>query len=99
MAKIKKINLRPQMWLVKITVDDPACVFSINPNITFQRLVKASNIKSAIKGASAYCNRKMEEYPGTSFTHCTDEAQPYWYPVRVSLNEPSEQAGFTVTKL
>ena len=99
MAKIKKINLRPQLWLVKITVDDPGCVFSINPNITFQRLIKASNSKSAVKGATAYCNRKMEEYPGARFTHSTDEAQPYWYPVRVSLNEPSEQAGFTVTKL
>jgi hypothetical protein len=99
MARIKRINLQPQLWLVKITVDDPSCVFSINPNITFKRLVKASNSNAAIKGATTYCNRKMEEYPGTRFTHSTDEAQPYWYPVRVNLNEPSEQAGFTITKL
>jgi hypothetical protein len=98
MARIKAINLRPQLWLVKVTVSDPSCVFSINPNISYDKLVKATNINSAVRTAATYCNRKMKEYPGTFFTYSTSEVKPYWYPLRVSYNEPSEKATFTRSK-
>jgi len=98
MARIKAINLRPQLWLVKVTVSDPGCVFSINPNISYDKLVKATNINSAVRTAATYCNRKMKEYPGTFFTYSTSEVKPYWYPLRVSYNEPSEKATFTRSK-
>ena len=62
MAKVKRYSLRPQLWLVKVSVSDPNCIFSINPNISYDKIVKASNGNSAVREAAVYCTRKMKEY-------------------------------------
>jgi len=98
MARIKKYSLLPQLWLVRVTVSDSDCVFSINPNISYLRLVRATNDNAAVRGAATYCNKKMKEYPGTFFTYSTTDVQPYWYPVRVSTDESTEKAVFTKSK-
>ena len=81
MAKVKRYSLRPQLWLVKVSVSDPNCIFSINPNISYDKIVKASNGNSAVREAAVYCTRKMKEYPGTHFTYSTEEVKPYFYPI------------------
>jgi hypothetical protein len=60
MAKIKKISCRPTIWLVRVSVKDPSCTFSINPEISYMRLVKAFNANAALKAAATYCNNKMK---------------------------------------
>ena len=90
--------MRPQLWLVRVTVSDPGCVFSINPNISFDKIIKATNINAAIKNAAIYCARKMREYPGTHFTYSTEEVKPYYYPVREMYKEPSDKTYFTKVK-
>ena len=87
------------MWLVRVTVSDPACVFSINPNISYLRLVRATSSNAALGGAATYCNNRMQEYAGTSFAYSTTDIQPYWYPTRVSTDEPAEKVIFTKSKL
>jgi hypothetical protein len=90
MAKIKKYSLRPQLWLVEISVNDPSCIFSINPKITFDKIIKASNLNAAVRGAAIYCTRKMKEYPGTWFTYSTEKVKPYFYPLRVPFTAESD---------
>jgi hypothetical protein len=87
MAKVKKFSLRAALWTVKITVTDNDCLFSVNGNIEFDKLIKANNENAAVKGAASYCNRKMREYPGTRFSYSTKDVQPYFYPVRVTSND------------
>jgi len=99
MARVKKsFSMRPQLWLVKMTVSDPGCVFSINPNISFNKIIRATNVNAAVKGAAAYCARKMKEYPDTDFTYSTKEVKPYYYPVRQVHEESSDRACFTKVK-
>jgi hypothetical protein len=90
MAKIKKISCRPTMWLVKVSVKDPGCTFSINPEISYMRLVKAFNSNAAVRAAATYCNRKMKEYPGTFFTYSTTEVKAYYYPIYQFKEEARE---------
>jgi hypothetical protein len=97
MAKIKKYSTRPQLWLVKITVEDPSCNFSINPNISYDKIVKASNENSAVRAAATYCNRKMKEYPGTWFKYSTSDVKSYFYPLRVPFTSEND-TGITRTK-
>jgi len=99
MARIKRFSLLPQMWLVRVTVSDPGCIFSINPSISYLRLVRATSSNAALSGAAAYCNNRMRMYPGTSFAYSTTDVQPYWYPIRVSTDEPAEKVVFTRSKL
>lgn len=83
MARAKKLNITrwqpTQHWKVQITVNDPDCLFSINPNITYKRVFKATNPNAAIRAAANYCTRYMKEYPGVEFTYSTQEVEPYRY--------------------
>jgi hypothetical protein len=98
MARIKKTNLIPQNWLVRVFVKDPDCVFSIKPEITFMRLVKATNGNAAVKAAATYCNKRMKEYPGANFSYSTTEVAPYYYPLKQSFNEEKDDR-ITRTKI
>jgi hypothetical protein len=97
MAKIKHYtNCRPQLWLVEISVQDPECKFSIKPAITYDKLIKASNMNSAIRNAATYCNRKMQEYPGTDFNYSTIKVKAYTYPIgRNQASIQEEQTNYT----
>jgi hypothetical protein len=99
MAKVKRYNLRPQLWLVKITVSDPNCVFSINPNISYNKIVKASNDNSAVREAAVYCTRKMKEYPGTHFTYSTENVKPYFYPINNFNRQEEDDTGIKRIKI
>lgn len=90
MAKIKKISCRPTMWLVRVSVKDPSCIFSNNPEISYMRLVKAFNANAAVKAAASYCNKKMKEYPGTSFAYSSSGIEAYYYPVHQFKEEARE---------
>ncbi len=98
MAKIKKTNLIPQNWLVRINVKDANCIFSIKPEITFMRLVKATNGNAAVKAAATYCNKRMKEYPGTDFSYSTTDVAPYYYPMKQSFNEEKNDR-ITISKI
>ena len=78
------------MWLVRVSVKDPGCSFSINPEISYMRLVKAFNANAAVKAAATYCNKKMKEYPGTSFTYSTSGIKASSYPVHQFKEEARE---------
>lgn len=93
MARTKKINIvrrqAPQFWRVEISVEDPDCLFSIKPNITYRRVFKATNPNAAIRAAANYCNKYMEEYKGVYFSYSTKNVDPYYY---ISyLNTETEQ--------
>lgn len=90
MARIKKTNLIPQNWLVRVFVKDPNCVFSIKPEITYMRLVKATNGNAAVRAAAIYCTRMMKEYPSTNFSYSTTEVAPYYYPLKQTFNEEKD---------
>lgn len=83
MARTKKLNItrrQPiQHWKVRIDVEDPECVFSIKPSITYKRVFKATNPNAAVRAAANYCTRYMKEYPGVSFKYSTKEVEPYQY--------------------
>jgi len=98
MAKIKKTNLIPQNWLVRVFVKDPDCVFSIKPEITYMKLVKATNGNAAVRAVATYCNKRMKEYPGTDFNYSTTEVAPYYYPLRQAFNEEKDDR-ITTTKI
>jgi hypothetical protein len=98
MARIKKTNLIPQNWLVRIHVKDANCAFSIKPEITFMRLVKATSGNAAVKAAATYCNKRMQEYPGTDFIYSTTEVTPYYYPLKQSFNEEKDDR-ITISKI
>lgn len=99
MAKVNKYSLRPQIWLVRVTVSDPHCTFSINPNISYDKVIRASNAKAAVKEVATYCIKKMQQYPGTQFTYSADNVAPYYYPVHMSHNEPTDKVFFTKSKI
>ena len=98
MARIKKTNLIPQNWLVRVFVKDPDCVFSIKPEITYMRLVKATNGNAAVRAAAIYCTRMMKEYPSTNFSYSTTEVAPYYYPLKQSFNEEKDDR-ITISKI
>ena len=98
MARIKKTNLIPQNWLVRIHVKDPDCLFSIKPEITYMRLVKATNGNAAVSAAATYCNQRMKDYPGVNFSYSTTEVAPYYYPLKQAFNEEKDDR-ITTTKI
>jgi len=79
MAKINKVSRQLTHHRVKITVNDPECVFSIKPNIEYMRVFKSTNPNAAVRAAANYCNKYMKEYPGTEFIYSTKEVEPYSY--------------------
>lgn len=81
MAKINHVKRKDNIWQVRIDVDDPGCVWNINPKSTFYKIIKANNENAAIRGAATYCNRQMSSFPGTFFTYSTKDVKPYFYAV------------------
>lgn len=81
MAKINRVRAQPQYFKVRIYVDDPDCLFSINPKISYMKAFKAYSENTAIKAAASYCNRYMKEYSGVEFKYSTKEVEPYRYPI------------------
>lgn len=79
MAKIKRVSAAPQYYKVRIDVDDPDCIFSIKPAITYMKVFKAMSENGAVRAAATYCNKYMKEYPGTWFKYSTKEVEPYYY--------------------
>jgi hypothetical protein len=83
MARAKKINIvrrqSPQYYKVKISVNDPECLFSIKPSIEYMKVFKATNQNMAIRAAANYCNRYKEDYKGVDFKYSTTEVEPYFY--------------------
>lgn len=78
MAKINHAK-RENIWQVRITVDDPGCVWNINPTSTYMKIIKANNENAAVRNAANYCTRQMKEYPGVHFSYSTKDVQPYYY--------------------
>ena len=77
--------------MVRVDVKDPDCVFSIKPDITYKKIVKAMNANAAIKAAATYCNKQMQEYPGAYFTYSTQEVEPYYYPIKQFSEEKDDR--------
>jgi len=96
MARIKKVNCKPQNWLVRITVEDEKCVFSVNPKISYMKIVKALNPNAAVKAAATYCNKKMKDYPETSFVYSTTDVEPYFYPIKTAFKK-EDDGTFNIT--
>lgn len=91
MARAKKLNIARRApishYSVEITVDDPDCIFSIKPNITYKRVFKASNPNVAIRAAANYCTSYMSHYPGVNFSYSTKNVEPYSYTERFFIKE------------
>ena len=83
MAKVKKLNwvCRPstQHYKVQIHVHDPDCLFSINPQISYMRVVRATSEKAAARAAAEYCAKYMHAYPGVTFEYSKNEMKEYSY--------------------
>jgi len=88
MARAKKLNIthvQPiQHWKVQIMVHDPACVFSMNPSIAYQKVFKATSAAAAARAAATYCNAYMKQYAGTQFKYSTQHMEPYRYMARMA---------------
>jgi hypothetical protein len=80
MAKINR-TVKENIWQVKITVNDPGCLWNINSECSFYKIIKANSMNGAVRGAANYCNRQMKSFPGTHFSYSTKEVEPYYYPL------------------
>jgi len=80
MAKINHAK-RECIWQVRITVDDPDCIWNINPTSTYMKIIKANNANAAVRGAANYCTRQMKNYPGVHFSYSTKDVEPYFCQV------------------
>lgn len=90
MAKINRVSAQPQYHKVLITVEDPDCVFSINPHLEYKKVFKSYSANTAIRAAANYCNRYMKEYPGTEFKYSTKIVEPYHYPILIQRSEEKD---------
>ena len=81
MAKITRFSLLPQYFKVKIDVNDPECIFSIKPAISYMKVFKAYSVNTAVRAAASYCNRYMKEYRGVEFKYSTNGVEPYYFPL------------------
>lgn len=79
MAKINKASRKTTHFKVKITVDDPECLFSIKTHMTYEKVFGALNHKAAVKAAAKYCSKYGKEYPGVSFKYSTSDVKEYSY--------------------
>lgn len=98
MAKINRVSAQPQYWQVRIDVEDPDCLFSIKPQITYNRVVKAMSPNAAVRAAANYCNKYRELYPGVDFKYSTKDVTPYYYPIRLDP-KPEDTTGVKKIKL
>ena len=77
MAKIKRAT-RENIWQVRIDVDDPDCIWNINPKSSYYKIIKANNENAAVRGAANYCTRQMQHFPGVHFKYSTKDVKPYF---------------------
>lgn len=98
MAKINRVSAAPKYWRVEITVEDPDCIFSIKPNITYRRVFGALSGNAAVRAAATYCNKYMKEYPGTHFKYSTKNVEPYYYPIQIQA-QPEDSTGVRKIKI
>ena len=98
MAKINKVSAAPQYWQVEIEVNDPDCLFSIKPFITYKKVVKAMSPNAAVRAAANYCNKYREEYPGVEFKYSTKNVTPYYYPIKLNII-PEDSTGVRKIKI
>ena len=90
--------MKPTHWLVQIAVEDPGCVFSVNPSITYKKIVNAFSSNAAVRAAANYCTKYMKLYPGAHFKYFTQGVEPYYYPVRVET-QLEDSTGVKRTKI
>jgi len=81
MAKINIARRQPQYYKVLISVVDEDLVFSIKKEMSYKKVFKAYSENTAIRAAARYCNKYMQEYPGTEFKYSTKDVEPYFYPI------------------
>ena len=98
MAKINHVSAQPQYFKVRIDVDDPDCVFSISPKISYHKVFKAYSPNTAIRTAANYCNKYMKYYPGVEFKYSTKEVEPYYYPIKIETT-PEDSTGVKKIKI
>lgn len=98
MAKINRVSAQPQYWRVRIDVEDPDCLFSIKPEITYMKVIKAMSPNAAIRGAANYCTKYMKLYPGVHFKYSTKEVEPYYYPIKLEYT-PEDSTGVRKIKV
>ena len=92
MAKINKVSRQTTHFTVKITVDDPECLFSIKSFMSYNKVFKATNENSAIKAAANYCNRYNKAYPGVTFKYYTSEVKEYSYYNNLHMKKDEDNA-------
>ena len=97
MAKINKVS-RENIWQVKINVDDPGCIWNVNPTASYYKIIKANNANAAVRGAAAYCNRQMKTFPGVHFKYSTQDVKPYFYIIGREFVEQKEKSPVTLSK-
>jgi hypothetical protein len=90
MAKINRVTRQNNFWQVEITADDPECKWNINPKSVYYKIIKATNINAAVRGAATYCNKQMAAFPGVFFTYSTQNVKPY-FPRMYSCEEERDE--------
>jgi hypothetical protein len=90
MAKVNRVSTQPQYHKVLITVNDPNCSFSINPQISYMKVFKAYSINTAVRAAATYCNKYRSFYPGVEFTYSAQKVEPYHYPYSFIYKEEKD---------
>jgi len=98
MAKINRVSAAPKYWQVEITVEDPDCVFSHKPEITYRKVFGALSPNAAVRAAANYCNKYMTYYPGVFFKYSTKNVTPYYYPIRIETT-PEDSTGVKKIKV
>ena len=97
MAKINKVS-RENIWQVRIKVDDPECMWNVNPSSSYYKIIKANNANAAVRGAATYCNRQMKEFPGVHFKYSTQDVKPYYCSLAQPKIVNEDNTGITRTK-
>lgn len=97
MAKINKVS-RENVWQVKIHVNDPHCIWNINPTASYYKIIKANSAKAAVRGAAAYCNRQMKTFSGVHFKYSAQDVKPYFYNIGREFVEQKEKPVVIVSK-
>lgn len=97
MAKINKAS-RENIWQVRIDVDDPGCIWNVNPSSTFYKIIKANNENAAMRGAANYCTRQMQAFPGVHFKYSTKDIKPYYCNVYDNSSMSEESPGINKIK-
>jgi len=97
MAKINKAS-RENIWKVRIDVNDPGCIWNINPSSFYYKIIKANNENAAVRGAANYCSRQMQAYPGVHFKYSTSDVSPYYCNI-VKRSIIEDNTGITTIKI